>query len=78
MKINIDRIKEKVTIENILCFFIIICPILDMLSFIFRNVFNTKISPSTILLKLASVEPFPYNHKKLSPGDDPFTLMLVI
>lgn len=49
MKINIDKIKEKVTIENILCFFIIICPILDMLSFIFRNVFNTKLSPSTII-----------------------------
>ena len=43
------KLKEKINIENILCFFIIICPILDMLSFIFRNVFNTNISPSTIL-----------------------------
>ena len=43
------KLKEKINIENILCFFIIICPILDMLSFIFRNVFNTNISPSTLL-----------------------------
>ena len=43
------KLKEKINIENILCFFIIICPMLDMLSFIFRNVFNTNISPSTIL-----------------------------
>ena len=49
MKTNINKIKEKINIENTLCFFIIICPILDILSFIFRNVFNTPISPSTIL-----------------------------
>ena len=49
MKLNLKTIKEKINIENILCFFIIICPILDMLSFIFRNVFNTNFSPSTIL-----------------------------
>ena len=46
---SLKKIKDKINIENILCFFIIICPILDMLSFIFRNVFNTKISPSTII-----------------------------
>lgn len=43
------KIKEKITLENILCLFIILCPILDMASFIFRNVFNTKLSPSTII-----------------------------
>ena len=43
------RIKEKITSENILCLFIIMCPILDMASFIFRNVFDTSISPSTII-----------------------------
>ena len=43
------KIKEKITIENILCLLIIICPILDMASFIFRNVYNTSISPSTFL-----------------------------
>lgn len=41
--------KKKITIENILCFFIILCPILDMASFIFRNVFNTNISISTFI-----------------------------
>lgn len=49
MKSNLKNLKEKINIENVLCFFIIICPILDMLSFIFRNVFNTNFSPSTIL-----------------------------
>ena len=43
------KIKEKITIENILCLFIIMCPILDIASFIFRNVFDTSISPSTII-----------------------------
>lgn len=43
------KVKEKITIENILCLLIIICPILDMASFIFRNIFNTNISPSTFL-----------------------------
>ncbi len=49
MKLDKEMIKEKINIENILCLFIIICPVLDMLSFIFRNVFNTNISPSTII-----------------------------
>lgn len=35
--------------KNILCIFIILCPILDMMSFIFRNTFHTNISPSTFL-----------------------------
>lgn len=46
------KIKEKITLENILCLFIILCPILDMASFIFRNTFETKISPSTIIRPL--------------------------
>ena len=45
-KINI---KKALTIENILCFLIIICPILDVSSFIFRNYFNTSISISTFV-----------------------------
>ena len=40
--------KNKLKIEKILCVFIIICPILDIISFIYRNIFNTNISPSTI------------------------------
>lgn len=43
------NIKKKITLENILCLFIIICPILDMASFLFRNYFSTSISPSTII-----------------------------
>ena len=37
------------TMENLLCFFIIICPILDVSSFVFRNIFNTNISISTFV-----------------------------
>ena len=35
------------TMENILCLFIIVCTILDVASFLFRNYFNTSISIST-------------------------------
>ena len=40
--------KKILNLENILCVFIIICPILDMISFLYRNVFGTNFSPSTI------------------------------
>lgn len=43
------NIKKKITVENILCLFIVLCPILDMISFLFRNFFNTSISPSTFI-----------------------------
>ena len=43
------RIKEKLNIENVLCFYIIISPILDIISFVFRNNFKTNLSPSTFL-----------------------------
>jgi len=49
MKQFMNKIKDKLTLENMLCLFIIICPILDMASFIFRNYFNTTFSPATIL-----------------------------
>lgn len=48
MKKILDKIK-KIQLEDILYIFIILCPILDMTSFIFRNVFNTNLSPSTVL-----------------------------
>lgn len=41
--------KIKFNTETLLCIFIILCPILDMASFIFRNVFNTNFSPSTFI-----------------------------
>ena len=43
------KIKGKINTENILCAFIILCPILDIVSFLWRNCFNTSISPSTII-----------------------------
>ena len=42
-------INKKFTIENILCAFIIMCPILDIISFIFRNNFKTEVSISTFI-----------------------------
>ena len=53
-KENIEKkktsdIKSLFTIENLLCFFIIICPILDVASFLFRNYFKTNISISTFI-----------------------------
>lgn len=41
--------KKKITLENVLCLYIILCPILDIVSFVFRKVFNTSISISTFL-----------------------------
>ena len=49
MKEVLKIVKKNITIENLLYIFIIMCPILDMASFIFRNVFNTSISPSTFI-----------------------------
>ena len=43
---------RKIKIQTILYLYIIICPILDCISFLFRNTFNTSISPSTILRPL--------------------------
>ncbi len=48
----IEIIKKKIRLENLMCLFIIICPILDIMSFIFRNYFNTTFSPSTVLRPL--------------------------
>lgn len=42
-------IKNKVHLEDILCMYIIVCPILDIASFLFRNYFETNISVSTFL-----------------------------
>lgn len=47
--------KNKLLTNKLLCMFIIFCPILDMLSFIFRNIFETKISPSTFLRPIISM-----------------------
>lgn len=46
---NNSKIISNIKLENILCLFVIMCPILDMGSFLFRNAFNTNFSPSTII-----------------------------
>ena len=40
---------KQLKMEHIIYFYIIICPILDIVSFLFRNAFNTNISISTFL-----------------------------
>ncbi|MBQ3415079.1 MAG: O-antigen ligase family protein [Clostridia bacterium] len=50
-----EKLKGKINIENILCLFIIICPFLDILSFGFRNIFNTNLSPSTFLRPVITI-----------------------
>lgn len=55
-----EKIKRKLNIENLLAVFIIICPILDIASFIFRNIFNTKISPSTVIRPIIPMIAFLY------------------
>lgn len=49
---NIKLMVKKIKIDDILCVFIIMCPILDIVSFLFRNIFNTNFSPSTIIRPL--------------------------
>ena len=44
-----EKIKKQIAPENLLCILIILCPILDMSSFIFRNIFLTNISLSTFI-----------------------------
>lgn len=46
---------KKINIENMLCVFIILCPILDIVSFLYRNIFETNFSPSTIVRPLISM-----------------------
>lgn len=52
-KIEETKAKRKINLENLsenlLVIFLILCPIFDIVSFVFRNTFNTSISPSTIL-----------------------------
>lgn len=43
------KIDTKNLTENSLIIFLILCPVFDILSFVFRNTFNTSLSPSTIL-----------------------------
>ena len=44
IKSSVKTIKEKITMQNALCLFVILCPIFDIASFLFRNAFSTNIS----------------------------------
>lgn len=46
---------KKLNIKSFLYLYIIICPILDFSSFIFRNTLNTSISPSTIIRPIIAI-----------------------
>ena len=46
---------KNIKLDKLLCMLIVLCPILDMISFIFRNIFITKISPSTFLRPIISI-----------------------
>lgn len=50
-----EKLKGKINVDNILCLFIVICPFLDILSFLFRNIFNTNLSPSTMLRPIITI-----------------------
>lgn len=59
-EILVKKIKKIITIENLLSLIIIICPILDMASFLFRNKFNTNYSISTIIRPIIPIIIFAY------------------
>lgn len=44
-----QKVKELLTLENIICMLVILCPIFDIASFTFRNYFKTTISITTIM-----------------------------
>ena len=48
----LNIIKKKLTLENLMCFYICLCPILDIISFLFINYFKTSLSPTTLLRPL--------------------------
>ena len=46
---NMYNIRKKITMENLLSLYVILNPILDIASFLYRNYFKTSFSPSTVL-----------------------------
>lgn len=44
-----EKIKQIIKLENILAFFVVICPLLDIASFIYRSKFETNYSISTFI-----------------------------
>ena len=43
-KSDTKKDRKIISIENLLCLFIILCPLFDILSFITRNIWQSKIS----------------------------------
>ena len=43
------NLKNKLNMENLICIYVILNPVLDIISFLFRNYFKIEISPSTII-----------------------------
>lgn len=69
-KKNNKKLNTKIiSIENLLCLLIIICPILDISSFIFRKYFNTTFSISTFVRPIIPliVITYIFSKEKLKP-----------
>ena len=56
----VKKIKKLINSENLLSLIIIICPILDIASFLFRNKFNTNYSISTFIRPIIPMFVFMY------------------
>lgn len=71
-----------INLETLLCIFIVACPILDMVSFLFRNTFDTNFSPSTVLRPVITIVAIIYlffrNNKKFKIYTAIFGLVYLI
>lgn len=54
-KSDTKKNRKIISVENLLCLFIILCPLFDILSFITRNVWQSKISVSTFIRPIIPV-----------------------
>ena len=54
------KIKKLLKVENLLALFIVMCPILDIASFLYRNKFNTNYSISTFIRPIIPMIVFTY------------------
>lgn len=55
-----EKIKKIIKPENILSFFIILCPILDIMSFMYRKQFETNYSISTFVRPMIPIAVLAY------------------
>lgn len=54
-KSDTKKNRKIISVENLLCLFIILCPLFDILSFITRNIWQSKISVSTFIRPIIPV-----------------------